>query len=186
MIAFVYNNNKHESIQVVFSKILKIYLFNLKNAFENKMLEEKTSFAIKRAKILRNNRKHLIDLWKRSAKQQIKYYNQKHQSIKFKVKDKILLRELNIRTYRLKKKIDHKMLECFSILKRVNTQVYLLNLSTKYEIIHSIFYIFLLKSWHSRDANSKSQSIWIDEEEEWEMKKMLNHRVRRDKLEYLI
>ena len=66
--------------------------------------------------------------------------------MKFKVEDKILLRELNIRTYRLKKKIDHKMLESFSIFKKVNTQIYLLNLSTKYEAIHSIFYIFLLKS----------------------------------------
>ena len=166
--------------------MLKKYLFNLENVFKNKILEEKTSFATKRAKILRSNRKHLIDLWKRSAKQQTKYYNQKHQSMKFKIEDKILLRELNIRTYRFKKKIDHKILESFSILKRVNTQIYLLNLSTKYEIIHSIFHISLLKSWYSRDANLKSQSIWIDEEEEWEMKKMLNHRVRRDKLEYLI
>ena len=144
MIVFAYNNSKHESIQVASSKILKRYLLNLENAFENKMLEEKTSFATKRAKMLRSNREHLVDFWKRNAKQQTKYYNQKHQSIKFKIKDKILLRELNIRIYRFKKKIDQRMLESFSILKRVNIQVYLLNLSTKYEIIHSIFHIFLL------------------------------------------
>ena len=136
--------------------MLKKYLLNLKNVFENKMLKKKTSFAIKRAKMLRSNREYLINLWKRNTKQQAKYYNQKYQSMKFKIEDKILLRELNIRTYRLKKKIDYKILESFSILKKINTQVYLLNLSTKYEIIHSIFHISLLKSWYSRDANSKS------------------------------
>ena len=66
--------------------------------------------------------------------------------MKFQVENKVLLRELNIRTYRLKKKIDHKILKSFSILKKINIQIYLLNLSTKYEIIYSIFYISLLKS----------------------------------------
>ena len=65
--------------------------------------------------------------------------------MKFQVENKVLLRELNIRTYRLKKKIDYKILKSFSILKKINTQIYLLNLSTKYEIIHSIFHISLLK-----------------------------------------
>ena len=121
MIVFAYNNNKHESTQVASSEILKRYLLNLENASKNKILEEKTSFAIERAKMLRNNREYLIDFWKRNAKQQTKYYNQKYQFIKFKIEDKILLRELNIRTYRLKKKIDYRMLESFSILKKVNT-----------------------------------------------------------------
>ena len=163
---FAYNNNRHESTKVAFSKILKKYLLNLKNVFENKMLKEKTSFATKRAKILRSNREYLINLWKCNAKQQIKYYDKKHQFIKFQVENKVFLRELNIRIYSFKKKIDHKMLKSFSIFKKINTQIYLLNLSTKYEIIYSIFHISLLKSWHIRDANSKSQSIWIDEEEE--------------------
>ena len=62
MTTFTYNNNRYESTKVVFSKILKRYLLNLKNVSENKILGEKTSFAIKRAKILRNNREHLVNL----------------------------------------------------------------------------------------------------------------------------
>ena len=62
MIAFTYNNSKHKSTQVAFSEMLKKYLLNLENAFENKMLKEKTSFATKRAKMLRSNREYLVDL----------------------------------------------------------------------------------------------------------------------------
>ena len=61
MIVFAYNNSKHKSTQVAFNEILKKYLLNLENALENKILEEKTSFATKRAKMLRNNREHLVD-----------------------------------------------------------------------------------------------------------------------------
>ena len=62
MTTFAYNNNKHENIKIAFNKILKNYLSNLKNAFENKMLKEKTSFVIERAKNLRKNREHLTNL----------------------------------------------------------------------------------------------------------------------------
>ena len=62
MITFAYNNSKHESTQVASSEILKKYLLNLENASENKMLKEETSFVTKRAKMLRNNREHLVDL----------------------------------------------------------------------------------------------------------------------------
>ena len=61
MTVFAYNNNRHKNTKVVFNKILKRYLLNLENVFKNKILKEKTSFAIKRAKILRNNLEHLID-----------------------------------------------------------------------------------------------------------------------------
>ena len=62
MILFAYNNSKHESTQIAFNEILKKYLLNLENAFKNKMLKEKTSFAIERAKILCSNRDQLVDL----------------------------------------------------------------------------------------------------------------------------
>ena len=62
MTTFAYNNNKHESTEIALSKILKNYLLNLENAFENRMLKKKTSFVIERAKSLRKNREHLTNL----------------------------------------------------------------------------------------------------------------------------
>ena len=81
------------------------------------------------------------------------------------MRDKILLRSVNIRTLRFKKKLNHKQLKSFEILKKIGSQAYKLNLFIKYDKIYFMFYVLLLKPWHSRDNNSKSQSILIDDEE---------------------
>ena len=74
----------------------------------------------------------------------------------FKKKNKILLRNLNIRILRLKKKFDYKQFESFEVLKKINTQIYKLNLFIKYKRIHFIFYMSLLKFWYSRNDDLKS------------------------------
>ena len=105
----------------------------------------------------------------------------------FEVNSKIFLRSVNIRIIRLKKKINYKQLKLFIILKKVNIQTYKLDLSIKYDAIYLVFYVSLLKSWHSRDSeNSESQTIFVEEEEEWEMKKILNKRIKESELQYLV
>ena len=71
------------------------------------------------------------------------------------MKNKILLRSVNIRTLRFKKKLNYKQFEFFEILKKIDSQAYKLNLFIKYDKIHFVFYISLLKSWHSRDNDSE-------------------------------
>lgn len=63
----------------------------------------------------------------------------------FQVRDRVLLRSLNIRILRLKKKLDHRQLESFEVLEKIGTQAYKLNLPAKYERIYSIFHISLLE-----------------------------------------
>ena len=98
------------------------------------------------------------------TKQQAKYYDAKHQSKIFKKDEKILLRNINIRTLKFKKKIDHRQLKSFEILKRIDTQTYKLKLSAIYERVHFVFHVSLLKSWHSRDENPEPQAILVDDE----------------------
>ena len=50
MIAFIYNNNIHASINKTSQKLLMKYIINLKNAFKNKILKKEISFIIKRIK----------------------------------------------------------------------------------------------------------------------------------------
>ena len=61
------------------------------------------------------------------------------------MKDKMLLQSINIYMLHLKKNIDHKQLKSFRILKKINMQAYKLKLSEKYDAIHLIFHVFLLK-----------------------------------------
>ena len=62
------------------------------------------------------------------------------------MKNKVLLRNVNTRTLRFKKKLNYKNFKSFEILKKINSQTYKLNLIIKYDKIHFIFYISLLKS----------------------------------------
>lgn len=59
--------------------------------------------------------------------------------------DKVLLRSLNKRTLRPKKKIDHRQLGPFQVLERMDTQAYKLDLPVKYERIHPVFHMSLLE-----------------------------------------
>ena len=62
------------------------------------------------------------------------------------MKNRVLLRSVNIRTLRFKKKLNYKQFRFFEILKKISSQVYKLNLYIKYDKIYFIFYISLLKS----------------------------------------
>ncbi len=127
-----------------------------------------------------------MKLWKWVAEQQAKYYNAHHEAVSFQMKDKVLLWSINIHTFRSKKKIDHKQLKSFRILKKINMQMYKLELFERYDAIHSIFHVSLLKFWHSRDENLKSQIILIEEKEKWKIKKIIDQRIKKEKIKYLV
>ena len=98
----------------------------------------------------------------------------------------MLLQSINIHTLRSKKKIDHKQLKSFKILKKINMQAYKFKLSEKYDAIHSTFHVFLLKLWHLRDENLKLQIILVKEKEKWKIKKILDQWIKKEKIEYLV
>ena len=94
---------------------------------------------------------------------------------------------MNIRTLRSKKKIDHRQLSSFTIIEKIETQAYRLNLPKKYDAIHNMFHVSLLKLWHSRnDEDSEPQPILIEDEKEWKVSQMLNKRIKKNEIEYLI
>ncbi len=63
---------------------------------------------------------------------------------------------------------------------------FMLIFNKKYDAIHLIFHVSLLKFWHLRDKNSKLQIILIKEKEKWKMKKIINQWIKKEKIEYLI
>jgi len=69
---------------------------------------------------------------------------------------------------------------------RVKKKVYKFKLSERYDAIHLIFHVFLLKLWHLRDENSKLQIILIKEKEKWEIKKILDQWIKKEKIKYLV
>ncbi len=64
--------------------------------------------------------------------------------------------------------------------------MYKLKLSEKYDAIHLIFHVSLLKLWYLRNKNSKLQIIFIKEKEKWKMKKIIDQWIKKKKIEYLV
>ncbi len=186
MMMFAYNNSVHANIEKTLHKLLKKYTASFAKTFENKTLKRKTLLTMKWAEWLQSIKEHLMKLWKWVAKQQAKYYNAHYKVVSFQMKDKVLLQSINIYMLWSKKKIDHRQLKSFKILKKINMQAYKLKLFEKYDAIHLIFHVSLLKFWHLRDENSKLQIILMKEKEKWKIKKILDQWIKKEKIEYLV
>ncbi len=96
----------------------------------------------------------------------------------YKINDMMFLNSRNIMISRLSKKLDNKMLELFKILIEIE-HAYQLKLSSTMKI-HSKFASNLLQL-DSKDAlekqqNESSDSIVVEDEDEWKVKNILNFR----------
>ena len=45
-----------------------------------------------------------------------------------------------------------------------------------------MFHVLFLKSWYSRDENSKSQFIFVENEKKWKIEKMFNKWIKKNEL----
>ena len=120
-----------------------------------------------------------LKLWQKVVKKQKLNYDAHHKSVIFNKDEKIFLRNINIRTLRFKKKIDHHQLKFFIVIKKINSQAYHLKFLKKYDVIHNVFHVLFLKSWYLRDKNSKSQFIRVEDEKKWKMKEMFDKRIKK-------
>ena len=60
-----------------------------------------------------------MEMWKKVATAQSEYHDAKHTAMRFKVGDKVLLRSINIRTLRPKKKLEDRQLGPFVIEEKI-------------------------------------------------------------------
>jgi len=102
----------------------------------------------------------------------------------YKIDDMMFLNSRNIMITRSSKKLNDKMLESFKILTEIE-HAYRLKLSSTMKI-HSEFILNLLwlnsKHLLEKQWNESSDSIVINDEDEWEVKNILNFRnYKRDK-----
>ena len=115
-----------------------------------------------------------------------KYYNQKKlKGLTFSEKSMVYLAIKNITIKRLNKKLDHKYLKLYKVIKTILKNNYQLNLPLKVRI-HLIFYISLLKNATNVELiNTKRNNVKINEQK-YEAKKVFNTRNYQRKIEYLV
>ncbi len=117
-----------------------------------------------------------------------KQTNKHRKKIIYKIDDMMFLNSRNITIARSSKKLNDKMLESFKILTEIE-HTYWLKLSSTMKI-HSEFALNLLqlnlKDSLKEQRNKSSDSIVINDEDEWKVKNILNFRHYRRRLQYRV
>ena len=98
--------------------------------------------------------------------------------------DKVYLSTKNLRSKRLSKKLDHVRIRLFKIKKCTGKVNYQLRLPRKARI-HRVFHILLLEPAPS-DTEIKTEWNFKDNEEEYDVERILDSRRNRQKTEYLV
>ncbi len=195
MIEFVDNNAISSSIEQ--STFFLNKSFHPHMSFDSNSIEYK----ITRARIEADKAKNIFEhmKWSLALIKQVltrvritmkKQINKHRKKMIYKINDMMFLNSRNIMISRSSKKLDDKMLEFFKILIEIE-HVYRLKLSSTMKI-HSKFTSNLLqlnsKNSLNEQRNESSDFIVIDDEDEWEVKNILNFRhYERDKrLQYRV
>ena len=120
-----------------------------------------------------------------------RYYDAKHVPAVFAVNDKLLLSTsgLNLKIAGTNK-LDPLFIGPFKVLERIGEVAYKLELPETMHI-HNVFHVSLLKRYHSEGRTQPPPPcVYIDDEPEWEVERILNHRLvqrgRKTKVEYLL
>ncbi|MBW0534063.1 hypothetical protein O181_073778 [Austropuccinia psidii MF-1] len=104
--------------------------------------------------------------------------------------DMVWLSLKNIKSIRPTKKLSVRWLSPFPILQKVSTHAYHLKLPSQWKSIHPLFHISLLEPVETSTIPNRHQKppppIIIEEEEEWEVSQILDSKVKRRKLWYLV
>jgi hypothetical protein len=104
----------------------------------------------------------------------------------FKPSDKIFLSAKNIRVRKSYKKLTDRYLSFFKISEKINDNVYRLELLNQYKRLNDFFHISLLESYVRRAGEKSSNPISIDENNRFLMNRLLDERISKKKIKYLI
>jgi len=104
--------------------------------------------------------------------------------------DKVWLKSKNIRTTRPSNKLDHKQIGPYTILEKVGSRAYKLDLPASVKL-HPVFHISLLEPTASTESipghhQPPPAPIIIEAQQEWEVEQILDSRQHRSKIQYRV
>ncbi len=193
MIKFIDNN-------ALFSVIFSISFFLNKDfhshmSFESNVIEYESSCERLQMTKVENISEHMNktlkfahELLVKTWKQMMKQVNKHRKEVDYKIELKMFLNERNIVTARSFKKLDDKMLDSFINLDLVDSS-YKLKLSESMHV-HDVFHSDLLRSvvddFLPDQKNELSDSIVVNDEDEWKIDNILNFRWYQRRLQYRV
>ncbi|MBW0512598.1 hypothetical protein O181_052313 [Austropuccinia psidii MF-1] len=127
-----------------------------------------------------------------SAIRRFKKYADRNRAIPpdFQPGDKVWLASKNIKTTRPTKKLSERWLGPFEVLKKIGSHAYHLKLPQQWKTVHPVFHVSLLEPVkHSTIPNCHQlppPPVLVEEQEEWEVAQVLDSKLKRGKLWYLV
>ncbi|MBW0529642.1 hypothetical protein O181_069357 [Austropuccinia psidii MF-1] len=104
--------------------------------------------------------------------------------------DKAWLASKNIKTTRSAKKLSKRWLGPFEILKKIGSHAICLKLPQKWKSVHPVFHVPLLEQMKQSASPNQHQfpppPVIVEEQEEWEVAQVLDSKLKRGKLWYLV
>ncbi|MBW0550972.1 hypothetical protein O181_090687 [Austropuccinia psidii MF-1] len=108
----------------------------------------------------------------------------------FQAGDKVWLASKNIKTTRTTKKLSERWFKPFEVLKKVGSHTYHLKLPLQWKSVHPVFHVSLLKLVKQLGIPNRNQlpppQILVEEQEEWEVAQVLDSKLKRGKLWYIV
>ena len=143
---FMYNNRMQSFIECSLFYTLCEYHLEINFFIRDDEHKEEIFAVTERVKHLYNICKALAEWWQNIVNSQAKYYDKKHISQIYKMRDLVMLLIKNQQLKRSNWKLSHKFIEPFRVKDLVEKQMYRLFLSDTYWI-YNVFHIFYLKSY---------------------------------------
>ncbi len=123
--------------------------------------------------------------WKQALDKTKRNYNKKRTQIEFKINDKVFLNAKNIISIKSFKKLNYKYYDFYTINELISKISYKFNFSSIMKNIHDVFHVFLLKLANEKN-NETSFFIWIENEKQWKIEKIVDKRIKKNRTSYLI
>ena len=145
-----------------------------------------TESAIASVAALKDVHQKSLDNINKAQRRAISYVNQKRKTApQLKKGDKVYLLTKNLRTRRPTKKLDHVKVGPFLISEQRGPVNYRLDLP-KDAKVHPVFHVSLLEPADPRTPVQNAFHYQVEEETEWEVERIVQHRKTADGNEYLV
>ncbi|CEP11259.1 hypothetical protein [Parasitella parasitica] len=185
---FAYNSTTHSTTGV--TPHFANYGFEPHSSLATPHTTKGNSPAIDRAKLLKDLHEEVKYNIALAQECHSKYYNKKVlPGPELKIGDKVWLLSKNIKTQRPTRKLDHRRLGPFEILEKIGSRSYKLALPHTMKV-HPVFHINLLEPFIEDTIPGRKPKelppIVIDDHEEYEVDNIVDSRIHRRKLQYLV
>ncbi|KAL5498599.1 hypothetical protein ACEPAH_1953 [Sanghuangporus vaninii] len=186
---FAYNNREHSATKLspffVNSGVHPIDFTGVRTTSSNLSAEE---FAKHVKEIHEQAQANLVQ-----ANEDMKRFHDRHsgRSEEYVTGQKVFLDGWNIKTIRPTKKMDDKWFGPFEIVEKVGASAYWLKLPKTWKKLHPVFNEVLIKpavqpSFESQRKAPPPPPVIVDDEEEYEVEEILDSRLHRGKLQFLV